>query len=507
MSHHRKLLWNTVANTAGQLLGPVVAIILVPVYLSVLGRESYGLIGFFTALNLLMQIFSQGIGQALQRSIAQRDVDEQGRRLLRRLVSTFERAYGVMGLVIMVCLMAASGFVSRDWVRNEHLDSSTIQLCLVILSLRIGIAFPSGVYQSVFVGTQRQVIGNATTVIVTLAGALANVAITFLTRSVVWVIACDAMFAALTMVLLRWQAFRVLPQRSASESGTFSRQDFLAVARPSIWLICTSGLGVLITQMDRIILSRMVTLGELAVYNAGVAAGRVVSILYTPFLMASYPEICQCATQGDRKALARLVARNATVVSAMTACCAFPMCFFASDVLQVWTRDATVVHEGSAILVLYTLGSLAISNASVFYMLQMAIGAVRYAAAFNAVSILWYPLGMIGLIHVRGPEGAAWCWLVYCASAWIAVGGVAFLRHLDRGMIGAYLQAAALPVLLGTCISAVMSKAAHMVFPLQAWPRLAFAATAAAAILPASVVAVLGPTDSMALFRRMVRRT
>jgi O-antigen/teichoic acid export membrane protein len=248
--NHKRLLLNTVANAGGQLLGPMVALILVPVYLSVLGRDAYGLIGFFSAISLLLGVFSQGVGQALQREIARREALEQERPTIPRLVRTFERVYGSLGLFLALILIAVSGPISRDWLQQSSLEVSTMRTCLILLALRIGIAFPSGVYLSVFIGTQRQVIGNATNMVSTLLGTLLIVGTVFATRSVAAVIATEMLTHGLTMLALRWQASRLLRAIAPGATAGWSGPDLKAVARPSAWIIWSSGIGVFVTQCD-----------------------------------------------------------------------------------------------------------------------------------------------------------------------------------------------------------------------------------------------------------------
>ena len=504
-STSRRLVLNTIANGGGQLLGPLVSILLVPIYLRVLGREAYGLIGFFSALSILLSVFSHGVGQSLQREIARRERDPAQRGTRRNLVRTFEIAYAALGLLLALALAAFSSRLAHGWVRATDLDPALIQTCLLLLALRIGVALPNGVYQAVFIGTQRQVTGNLIIMAATFAGAVATVVVVLIFRSIVAVLVVDAALAALTLVALRMGAAAVLAEDDGPP-GRFSWVDFTAVARPSAWIIWSSGIGVIVTQTDRVLLSRMVELSSLAAYNTAVAGGRLISVLYTPFLVAAYPELCQLSGAHDRPRLTRLMARNAAVVAALTCACTAPLGAFAPDVLLAWTHDAALAREGALVLTIYVAGSVAIAYASVFYSLMLALGAVRFAALFNTLSLFWYPVGMAALIRQLGIAGAAWTWLAYAVSAWITVVGACYYRHLERSGLLPYLLRSLAAPLVGLLFSLLARQAALALFPGSLVGRLLCALAAAAAILPVTLTIGLGPRACRDLLRRALHR-
>ena len=67
------------------------------------------------------------------------------------------------------------------------------------------------------------------------------------------------------------------------------------------------------------------------------------------------------------------------------------------------------------VLAIYALGSLTIGLATVLYQRQMAVGATRFGARFNAVALLWFPIALWFLVARLGLSGAAAAWLIYAA--------------------------------------------------------------------------------------------
>ncbi len=503
---HRRLLLNTLANMGGQLLGPILSLALVPLYLAFLGLEPYGLIGFFSALIMLLGVFSQGITHALQREFARRDAEEAARPTMRRLAHTFELVYLGIGIASAAGLALCAGYLSRNWIRVEAIDPRTVEIAIMLLAARIGLAFPQGVYQSVFVGTQRQVALNAIMVGMALLGATLTVTLVVFTRSLVALYAGEALNAGLLVAVLRLRAFRILPPAGATETSRFSRADVAAIARPSASILWTSGIGIIITQFDRILLSKLETLAQLAVYNAGIAGGRLLNMAYMPFLMAAYPETCQIAAVGDRAKMVRHIVRNATVVSALAAASAAPVAFFAADILLAWTHEPVISAGGWRIMAIYITGSYTLANASVFYMLQMAMGSVRQAAIYNTTALVWYPAIMQVLIKARGTEGAAWAWLVYGVISWAFMASVSFVRHLQPGCLGVYARRTLVPLALAVAGGGLARLATDAIAITHPLARTAIAGATGALLLPAGLALCLGRTEASDLIRKLFRR-
>ncbi len=66
------MIRNTVANFAGRLLYPLLALALVPFDLRHVGIEGYGLIGLIAMVVSVLGVFSKGLGSALQREFGRR---------------------------------------------------------------------------------------------------------------------------------------------------------------------------------------------------------------------------------------------------------------------------------------------------------------------------------------------------------------------------------------------------------------------------------------------------
>lgn len=422
------VLRNTVANTLGLLTGPVLSLVLVPFYIHYLGLESYGLVGFFTALQLVLAVFSQGISIALQRETAQRLADPVAASSTQALLRSFEALYGAIGVLCALALLVASGFIASSWLRLDEIDVFTARLALMFLSVRIGASFLYGLYQSIFIGSQRQVLGNAISVSGAVLSATSAVSAVLAFRSIAALCAAEALAALAVVVVQRVAAYRVLPP--SPHPLSIDWREVGRLGKLSAGLIWTSGAGVLITQFDRLLLAGWLPASALAVYNAGVAGGRIAGMIYGPFLTAVYPETCRLAATGSSEELTKHVWKNAAIVAALCVSFGLYLCYFSRDILWVWTRNLDIARDGPPVMAIYVIGNMLQAYATVFYLLQTAKGTVRYPAIFNAISLLWYPIALKVLFSFGGLAGAASTWLIYCLATLIILAVTSYRRFL-----------------------------------------------------------------------------
>jgi O-antigen/teichoic acid export membrane protein len=509
MPHRRHLvLINTIANTFGVLTGPVLSLLLVPFYIKYLGLESYGLVGFFTALQLVLAVFSQGISMALQREVARRMADPVASATLPRLIRTFELVYFGIGGLAALGMVSASRYLSHHWIQLIDLDPSLVQTALLFISIRIAATFPSGLYQAVYIGTQRQVLGNLVHVAGATLLAAALIGAVLVWRNIAALYCAEMIVGLVVLIAQRVVAYRILP--AGTPGARFALAELADQWKLSAGLIWTSGAGVVITQMDRILIGKWFPATSLAIYNAGTAGGRLVGMVYSPFLTAVYPETCRLASTDHRGELTRHIMRNAGIVAAVCMSFGLFICFFARDVLWVWTYNEVIAREGPWVMVLYVLGNIAQSYASVFYLLQTAKGSVRYPAWFNAAALFWYPLALMALTGRWGIAGAAACWLLYCSTTLIVLSAASFYHLLERSTAWRYIRMVVWTTAFSTGAMWLTRVGVTHAGIDQPWQRLLAGLSACVVLFVLLVIGILGwqktCAETASIYQRLVKR-
>ncbi|MEZ0394861.1 MAG: oligosaccharide flippase family protein [Anaerolineales bacterium] len=478
---------NTVANFLGQIIHPIISILLVPFYIHYLGLEGYGLVGFFSALTVLLGIFTKGLGSALQREFARRDGDPSLRVTMPNLLKTFEIVYWAIGGVLGAGLVLFSGFISVAWLRVEMISPETVRTCLLLISLTIAASFPNSVYQAIFVGTQKQVLGNILNSTSALLQAVLSVVVIWIWKSIIGYYVVGLCTAILLMLTMRLFAYRTARSTMVERAIAFDWDELKSLWKISFELILTNGAGLILAQTDRLVISYLLPVSSLGTYNVGVAGGRLLDSFYAPFLTAVYPRTCQMTQSGDSKSVGDLIARNIKVMLLICLTIGLPLSFFAPEVLSVWTNNSEVVTKGAPVLSVYVFGYIFLSLSSVLYQVLIARGQVNYGVWFNSLALVWYPCLMWILVGAQGIVGAAWTWLLYCAGGLVYQSFILSIK--ERILVGSLLRTLSFATVLSFVenigISFAFRWSANYFFPNLLWGRVLWA------LLNALVVALM----------------
>jgi O-antigen/teichoic acid export membrane protein len=466
---------NTVANALGQLAAPLLSLALVPFYVATLGLEGYGLLVFFATLGAALTVFSSGIGWALQREIAGRNASSGGRESLPALVRTFAVVYWTMAGLVMLAGFVFAPLIAKYWLVTT-LPAEDSVVALRVASVRLGLAFPLGIYQVVLQALQRQVLLNSITSIAAVASAGACAVAVATTRSVIgYAVADAAMVLVLVIALSRVTAFR-------SATPRFDRAELSRLWRMSLSLIWVHGVGALIKQLDRIVMSKLLPLASLAVYSAGTAGGRLLPMMTGPFSTAVYPQTCALAARDDDDAFVAHILRNAAVIFVLGLAPALPLMFFAGDLLLAWTGNARIASGGAPALAVFVIGTIFTAATTVLYQSQTAKGLTGPAVRVNTFAIFWFPLVLWGLVGRFGIVGAAWAWLLYSVTGWLVFFATTPVLAV-RGNRSRYLRMHLLIAAATIPVAAAMRWLAVEFFDHNLWLRVACAISTGALVL------------------------
>ncbi len=480
---------NSIANFIGQLIFPVISIILVPFYIHYLGLEGYGLVGFFSMLLILLNIFTKGLGSALQREFARRDGLLELRPTTPGLLRTFEITYWIIGFVLGLVLILFSGLLSTDWLKTETITPETLRICLLLISVSIAVTFPNSVYQAVFIGAQRQVVGNTLNSGFAIMQAILSAIVVWLWQSVVGFYINSVVIAVIQLLVTRYLAYRVLPAPEQPQNIIFDWSEIKKLWKISMDLIWINGIGLVITQADRVVISRLLPISFLGIYNIGVSGARLLDTFYAPFLSATYPQTCQLAQLNDLTDFARHLIRNTKVMMVICMTVGLPLSFFAPEILAIWTRNTEVIMGGSAVLSVYVIGYILLSYATVFYQGIMALGKTRYTTWYVTLALLWYPLTVLFLVNRLQIVGAAWAWILYAGTSLVMNFAVMIGILLRANLVRTYTERIVLTTLAGIVVSLSARSMASSFYPDLIWGRMFLAGLGA--IVTASVCYII----------------
>ena len=445
---------NIAANLAGGVWTGLMGLVFVPVYIHFIGIEAYGLMGIFATLLAIFFLLDMGLSGTLNREMARLAVQEGSAREMRDLLRTLEIPYWLAGLLISAIVIAASPFIAYRWVNAEHLSPGTVQTAIRIMGLAAAFQWPIGLYSGGLMGLQRQVPLNVIAIVMATVRGLGAVLILWLVSPTVeaffyWQLAVSVVHVGVAAFFL----WRSLPH--APEPPCFRRALLV-----NVWRFAAGMTGITVTvtilmQLDKVILSRMLSLEMFGYYALANVVTLVLYRLGGPVFTATYPRLTSLVALGATEDIKRLYHQSTQLVAVLILPAALVLAMFSEEVLLLWTRSPVTAERAHVLVSILVAGTAVNGVLQIPYALQLAHGWTRIAILGNIVSVVLLVPLMIVLTTWYGAAGAASIWVALNVGYLLISVPVMHLRLLPGEQWRWYAQDVGRPLLAGLGVAVV----------------------------------------------------
>lgn len=477
---------NVLVNIAGKPISIVISVLLVPLYIKFLGPESYGIIGLYTSTCMMFSLLDCGMGLTLNRSLAQLAPSADAKDLARSL----EILYWVIGLAAGLALFALAPFIAHKWVKPEQLSAETIERVLRIGALVFVFQWPISLYSNGLNGLQRQVRLMA---IGTVTGVLRGL----ITVGVLWHVSpsLDAFFfcqLAVTVAQVLW--LRASLWAGITETADPPHFDFKRLK--AVWRFASSTfvlslLSMVLSQLDKFLLSRLIDLKSFGYYVLASTAATSALSLGNSVYTAVFPRLCQLSEPDNRKKLSLLYHKSCQLTATLVLPVAMLLCFFGRELLTLWTRNPELAKNAGPLLSLISVGMAINTVMGLPLGLQLAHGWVRLSIYKNLVAIAVFVPLMIGLARSFGVMGAAATWCGLNISYFLFEIPIMHRRILKGEAVDWYIHDFGYPLVASVLVMTV----AWLLIPSQS-SQLMWAGSLAFSLVAGVAVALMATTQT-----------
>jgi O-antigen/teichoic acid export membrane protein len=402
---------NIAANFVGSFWQALMALLFIPIYIKFLGIEAYGLIGLFMTMQALFTLLDIGLGATVSREMARLSVLFDKAQEMRDLVRSLEVIYWCLAAGIGITVMVLSPYIAYNWVKPEQLPPAVIQQTIVVMGLAIAFQWPVGFYSGGLMGLQRQVLLNAVnSTIATFRWCGAALVLWLVAPTIyaffLWQIFVSVSHVFLTALFL----WRSLP--AAEKRPMFQGRILLGVWRFAAGMSGITILATLLTQTDKIILSKMLSLEMFGYYTL---AGMVAMTLYRligPVFLAVYPRFTQLVTLNDQETLKQLYHKTCQFMAVLILPATAVLAFFSYEVLLLWTGNPVTAENTYMLASILIIGTALNGLMNIPYALQLAHGWTGLAFYVNLVSVVLLVPLTIFMTWKYGAVGAAIVWVI-----------------------------------------------------------------------------------------------
>lgn len=431
MSMSRNLFAGLVNSVWTALIGLAV----VPLYLKYLGIEAYGLIGLFVTTQAMLQLLDMGLAQTINREVARHSASgnfKEAGKLLHILAVVYWSMAGIIALSIMVLAPLIAG----HWLQPRHLPQQTIEHAVMLMGLVVACRWPIGLYQGALIGAQRLTVSSGINMLMATIGNLGAVAVlAFISPTIqaffIWQ-ACVGLVYAATM---RRAAWRVIGR---SHETRFDIDEVKRIWRFSVGMGSVAVLGLILTQLDKVILSKILTLEDFGRYTlAGVVASGLF-LLIVPMFNTMYPRFSALVRQNKTEDIAKLYVQGTRLLGVILFPISLAVAFFSDDLIFVWIGNSELSANVGPIVSLLAIGT-AFNGVMYFpYALQLAYGMTRLPLIIISILIVVLVPLIILLTTSYGAIGGAFAWLLL-NGIYLLFGTWLTHRYLLKGLAGKWL--------------------------------------------------------------------
>nr|UXE44914.1 hypothetical protein Hi04_10k_c3883_00023 [uncultured bacterium] len=437
---------NMAANLAGKACSAALMFVLPPVYVKLLGIESYGIIGLYASIVAVLGILDLGLSTTLNREMARLSIESKDTAAIHETLRTFEVVFWVVGVAAGAAVAMLAPTIANRWLHSQQLTSAEVIRAIRLIGAVFALQWPLGLYSGALAGLQKQVEANVVLVVfvaLRLVGAAGALLLVRRTIDVFFI--WQGLAFGLQTIATRLLIARVLPRSDRPISAR------LAAIRPqlrfSAGVSLVGILAVVLTQADKIIVSSLVPLSVFGYYALSWTVGTALYALITPVFVAVFPRLTQLVKLRDERELVDLYHTAAQAMAVLVIPTAAVVTVFARQVVLAWTGDSVVAERTYAVVAIVTAGTALNGLMNIPYALQLAHGWTRLAVWTNLVGVVIVVPFEYFMTRNWGLEGAAvgWCLL---NLGYVVVNVQIMHRRLLRSQMGEwYVRDNVLPLL------------------------------------------------------------
>lgn len=397
---------NIFANFVGRFWGVLSGFLFVPLYINLLGIESFSLISFTLVLNGVLAMMDAGLTATLSREFAS---SKNSLNDKLKIYKSLESCYFIIITLVIVLLFSTSNLIANEWLNLDTISPEKVSFYIKIISFEVGLRLLAHFYSGGFIGLEKQVKSNIYQVLYGIVrNGLVLIPIFFspsLTLFFVW----QTITTLLFVIIIRFDLSLTL---SKTVKMFFSKPIIEKQILKNIWkfaggMMLISMVAGLNSQMDKLALSKLLPLEVLGLYTLAFALSRGLGVLSTPVSIAVLPRMTSLFTSGKKDEAIRVFNFAYLLVAILVFSFASSMSFFSKELIWVWTNNMELAEKAHFYVPWIAAGTSFLALQNLPFNVAIANGYTKYNNILGISSLIITLPGYWFLTKYYGGIGAA----------------------------------------------------------------------------------------------------
>jgi O-antigen/teichoic acid export membrane protein len=381
---------NVVANFLGRSWSILILLFLTPFYIEILGFESYGLIGFFTTVQAIATLLEVGFPLAINKTCAQFTAGKISAEETSVVIKGFEKFFIAASLLFCFVSLPFAYLLTEYWFEFSVLTDNDVNFALICIFVLTAFRFPIGLYLGVLTGLQKQVQVNVLSIIFSslrLGGAA--LVIMFWSPDIGAFFVIQIFFSLVEVFVVReisWKSHGYFRKDVTLSWDLVKKHTSFAVEVGVITV-----LGIVLLQMDKIVVSGMLSLRDFGHYSLISMISAGLATLGYPVATASFPHFVKLIAENDKLQLRRVYFSYFRLVTVIMLPITASLAFFPQEILEFYTQSSSLEMTISNAFYIFILASFFSSMRPISYGLMLALNKQTTVIKYYFCLLVTYP--------------------------------------------------------------------------------------------------------------------
>ncbi|WP_146145271.1 oligosaccharide flippase family protein [Photobacterium kishitanii] len=403
---------NIISNYIGQIYMMGISIIILPLFLKLLGSESYGIVAFYMMAQGWMAILDLGMSPTLSREIAanKNNKDKLSIFQLKSLIRSLEVIFLITSILVVVLSVFGSNYISLYWLTSKDISHNVINHAVILIGIIISIRWFCGLYRSGINGYEEQVWLNKINILFsTLKNPISLVLLYITDGNLLIFFYYQVIIAVIEILCISYKFHHLLPVVK-KRVPLFSWSEIKRVKSFAGTTAFTACLWVFLTQFDKLLMSKYLTLEYFGYYSLVVSVSTGIMMLSGPISTAILPRLTSLYIE-EKEKMVELYMNSTRFVSITVLPISLLIILMPYQVLLLWTDNQGAAIWGKELLSLYSIGALCVVYTAFLHYIQFAHGNLKYHLRYGVISaIIIIPSIYYAALHYS-VYGVAVVWL------------------------------------------------------------------------------------------------
>lgn len=382
-----------------------------PIFLLNMGPEAYGLIAIFTLVQAWFALLDAGISQSISRQTARYYAGKLTSQDYCNLYNGLHVAFLFICSFVLVLLLTNIDGLVGSWLNVKKINSEDISYILGIIFVCVFMRCIGGLYRGVINGAEKIVwLSFFNIALATLRFVLVIPYLYLYDFKVLKYFEYQFFIALFEYIILFWKKNNLIPKNKIN-----IKQSLIEVCKNKAFIInigIASTIWLLISQFDKLLLSKYVSLSEYGYYSMAVMLASIILLCSSPVGNAILPRLTNLISREKKEEAISIYMQLTKFVCIIITMVGFIIILNIDQVILTWIGDLGSKKYIEDTIIFYILGNIFLVLSNFPYYLQYAVGDLKYHMRGNLIlASIMIPSMFLAVLNY-GVYGAGITWLI-----------------------------------------------------------------------------------------------